>query len=687
MKQKLFSLMFAIVASIGTMFAWDYEHVKIGDLYYNLNATDQTAEVTSGTCLATADIPSSVTYNSVTYSVTSIGERAFNNCSDLTSVTIPNSVTSIGNSAFLGCSGLTSVTIPNSVTSIGEYAFLYCSGLTSVTIPNSVTSIGGLTFSRCISLTSVTIPNSVTSIGRDAFWACSGLTSVTIPNSVTSIGNSAFEYCSSLTSVTIPNSVTSIGENAFGYCTGLTSVMIPNSVTSIGVNAFGACSGLTTMFVEAGNTIYDSRDNCNAIIETASNTLVAGCKNTIIPNSVTSIGNHAFDNCGGLTSVTIPNSVISIGNNAFSYCSLISVTIPNSVTSIGNYAFQSCSSLTSVSIPNSVTSIGDYAFCYCCSLTSIEIPNSVTSIGEYAFYGCSGLTSVTIPNSVTSIGEYAFQDCSSLTSVTIPSSVTSIEDWAFAGCSSLTSITCEAVNPPALENNVFSSVEKSIPLYVPAEGIAAYQAAEQWSEFTNIQPIHAASVVITANEDPQHAGTYYSTFYYSSGNYELPATGVEAFVATISGSDMNLTRIAGGAGVIPQGTAVILRSTIASYNLTLSDDAAAFDGNNVLQGVDAATTTPANCYVLSAVDGVIGFYQYTGAQVGAHKAYVIYSGVQGSAPRRMRFVFDEENAATGVEGVQSTDSSADGVQKRIENGQLIIQTNDVRYNAQGMIVK
>ena len=446
------------LALVATTALWA-EDFSVDGIYYKiLNGSE--VEVTyrgssydsySNEYSGSVTIPSSVTYNGTTYSVTSIGKWAFD-----------------------GCSGLTSITIPNSVTSIGEWAFCYCSGLTSITIPNSVTSIRDFAFDYCSGLTSITIPNSVTSIGSSAFSGCYGLTSITIPNSVTNIGDRAFLDCSSLTSINIPNSVTSIGGSAFGYCSGLTSII-----------------------VEDANSTYDSRENCNAIIETATNTLIVGCQNTIIPNSVTSIGDYAFTYCSGLTSITIPNSVTSIGAAAFSGCSkltsvtipnsvtsiggsafsgcsgLTSITIPNSVTSIGGNAFYNCRSLTSITIPNSVTSIGEKAFAYCSSLISINIPNSVTTLGGAAFYKCialqsvvlserlsellpgrgvrgdivgcfaqcSSLTSINIPNSVTNIGDRAFSDCSSLTSVTIGNSVTSIGDGAFAGCSSLTSVT------------------------------------------------------------------------------------------------------------------------------------------------------------------------------------------------------------------------------------------------------
>ncbi len=317
--------------------------------------------------------------------VTSIGSSAFSGRSSLTSVTIPNSVTSIGDKAFQECTGLTSVTIPNSVTFISSFTFDGCSGLISIVIPNSVKQINEYAFRGCTGLTSVTIGNSVTNIGESAFHGCSSLASVSIPNSVTYIGRSAFQGCSGLTSITIPNSVTTIGSGAFSGCS-ITSITIPSSVTSIEGQAFSGCSGLTSIKVESGNKKYDSRDNCNAIIHTTSNMLISGCKNTIIPNSVTSIGSSAFQGCSDLTSVTIPNGVTTINGSAFRYCSgLTSVIIPNSVKTIVNSAFQNCSELTSVTIGSAVKKINGKAFANCPNLETVkclaeDVPSTFSDI-------------------------------------------------------------------------------------------------------------------------------------------------------------------------------------------------------------------------------------------------------------------------------------------------------------------
>ena len=340
--------------------------------------------------------------------ITSIGSRVFENCTSLTSITIPNSVTRIDSRAFSDCTSLTSITIPDSVTRIGEFTFSGCESLKSITIPDGIEWICQHTFARCTSLTSVIIPDSVTSIDTSAFSDCTSLKSITIPDSVTSIDSSAFKDCKSLTSIKIPDSVTSIESSTFENCTSLTSIAIPNSVTSIESSAFYGCKSLTSV---------------------------------TIPDSVTSIGDYTFDYCTSLASVTIPDSVTRIGEGAFGSTSLTSITIPDGVTSIGDYTFASCTSLTSITIPDSVTSIGEGAFRDCTNLTSITIPDSVASIEKRAFRDCTNLTSITIPDSIASIGESTFENCTSLTSITIPNSVTSIGDDTFNNCKSLTIIT------------------------------------------------------------------------------------------------------------------------------------------------------------------------------------------------------------------------------------------------------
>ena len=279
----------------------------------------------------------------------------------------------------------------------------YTSVSGALTIPSAlggyrVTSIGSHAFEDCTSLTAVIIPDSVTSIGNYAFEYCSKLTTVTIPDSVTTIGNYAFLGCSKLTTVTIPDGVTSIGDYAFYGCDSLTTVTIPDGVTSISYSPFAYCSSLTGINVAAGNANYSSVDG--VLYNKDQTTLIcypAGktASSFTIPDSVTSIGNYAFNGCTSLTAVTILDSVTSIGYGAFDDCdSLTAVTIGNGVTRIVDHAFDGCTSLTSVTIPNGVTSISYCAFFYCTSLTAVTIPDSVAYIDNKAFQFCDSLTDV-----------------------------------------------------------------------------------------------------------------------------------------------------------------------------------------------------------------------------------------------------------------------------------------------------
>ncbi len=498
MTRKLFAFALALLTAAS---AWAYDF-KSGDLYYNI--TDEAARTVEVTSYATKptgtlDIPATVSYYNIsTYSVTSIGESAFEDCSALTQVTLPNGVTSIGDDAFRGCSALKQITIGNGVTSIGSNAFDGCSALTQVTIPGSVTSIGDWAFRGCSALAQVTIGDGVESIGNSAFYDCSALTQVTLPNSVESIGSYAFHYCYALTQVTIPSSVTSIGDYAFSSCYALTQVTIGDGVESIGNGAFYRCSALTAINVESGNTTYCSENgilfnkNKTTLIQyPASKTGTAYA----IPESVTSIGDYAFSSCYALTQVTW-NAIncadskssdyspfydsrsnitaFTFGNQVehipaylcYGMDKLTQVTLPNSVTSIGNYAFYGCSALTQVTIPGSVTSIGGSAFSWCsaltqvtwnaincadfshdyntypffdCPVTDFTFGDQVEHIPAYLCYGMDKLTTVIISDNVTSIGAEAFSS-SGVVSLAIPAKATEFGADAFMDCNKLATV-------------------------------------------------------------------------------------------------------------------------------------------------------------------------------------------------------------------------------------------------------
>lgn len=285
---------------------------------------------------------------------------------------------------------------------------------------------------------------------------------LTIPNTlggypVTAIGDRAFADCITLSSITIPNSVTTIGNNAFSHCLRLTDITIPDSVTTIGVEAFSYCTSLTSITVNSGNTKYSSLSGV-LFDKNQKNILCypAGRpgKYYTIPDSVTTIGEYAFQSCEGLTDITIPDSVTTIGNNAYESCKgLTSITIPNNIKSIGEEVFVFCTGLTSIDVHSgnsTYSSLSGVLFdknkttliCYPAgkSETNYTIPKSVTTIGDWAFSSCTGLTKITISHGVTTIGEDAFYNCAGLATITIPDSVTTIEKYAFYGCEGLTDV-------------------------------------------------------------------------------------------------------------------------------------------------------------------------------------------------------------------------------------------------------
>lgn len=458
MRRKLLLSVTALFVSVG---AWAQDYTENNVNYY---INGETAYVGNSRS-ATGDITilGEITVDATNYPVTEICASAFYGCTGLMSITLPDGLTTIGNLAFEGCANLATIDIPESVTSTGYSLFSGTAWYNSQ--PDGLIYVGKVAYRYKGAMpenTSIVLKDDTKSIGEFAFSnTTTNLTSITIPEGVSHIGASAFGGCTGLTSIVFPESMNTIGAGAFDHCSNLNAITIPENVTKIGKRAFWRCTGLTSITVAAGNLVYDSRNNCNALIETTSNRLLQGCNNTVIPNGVTHIEDYAFYDCDGLTSITLPDGMISIGAHAFSGCSnLTEIDIPESVTTIGRgaldnawlanqpngmvyagkvaytYKYEQGNTITSftISLAEGTTGIAAAAFENLQSLDGINIPNTVTTIGESAFSGCSRIEGVTIPSTVTTIGSDAFSGCIKLRSIVIPSSVSAIEDGTFKNC-------------------------------------------------------------------------------------------------------------------------------------------------------------------------------------------------------------------------------------------------------------
>ena len=574
--RKLYIILLLFVACMVTnnLFAYDFSATcSTGQtLYYNITSDNApfTVEVTSqntsspywnnGGPSGSIEIPESVTYNSITYSVTGISDHAFDFCTGITSVIIPNTVARIGNQAFYYCSGLTSMTIPESVTYIDDLAFSYCMNMTTLYFNATNCTYMGSTSNRvfhyCVSLTTLIIGENVTTIPAEAFYGCTSLETVNIPSSVTSIGNNAFGSVKnvaysgtaegggwgartyngyvesplvysddtktiltgcyvSATSVEVPGTVTEIGSYAFQDCVSLRNLTLPTSVTTLGFSAFNGCTSLLPVYNE--DTYFYAGPNSSSYAE------------CIIPEGIKTVCNFACSSHYNVTTVTIPSSVTYIGQHAFSYCSSLTTVNYNATNSTHGgggsaSAFYSCSNLTTINIGDNVEVIPYSIFCDCSGVSSITLPSSLREIGQSAFYGCTGLTSITIPENLASIDAGVFYGCTSLTTVNynaincsyigslyevfrdcpvttlnIGENVTSIPNEIFKDLSGLQSITIPE-NVTTIGTNAFNGCEglRNVTIGRSVESIGSY-AFRYCDNITEINMLAETPPTINSN--------------------------------------------------------------------------------------------------------------------------------------------------------------------------------------------
>ena len=577
---KTLKSLFATVSVLFCSIAVSANPIEIGGIWYNLQ--DSQAEVTSGDTRYsyTVVIPSSVVYDGMEFSVTSIGAAAFKGCSGLAAVVIPASVKTIGANAFAGCNRISSITIPQGVEEIGRSAFANCSNLSRVDLPEGITEIKESTFSLCGNLASIDIPKGCTSIGEGAFSQCSKLSSITIPEGVINIGESVFFDCKSLQSITLPNSVSNMGYGVFRNCSSLASFTIPDSMKNIGSYAFSGCSGLMDVYVKDINVW------CN--IE------FGGYESNPLVN-----GGNLYLNGESVTELIIPDGITVINKYAFEgFSNLTSVILPSGLISINEGAFYECSRLTSITIPESVTSIGNDAFGFCSSLTLFEIPQSVTSIEGSAFRHCSSLTSINIPEGVISIGASTFSNCVNLISVTIPSSVTSVGYHAFYCCESLKDVYCYAQNVPTTDYKSFEETPQDITLHVPAGSIERYKRIVPWSFFGKIEAIKVPVEEITLDKTvatleegktltlcatviPEDATD--ASVVWSSSNEEVATVDEEGNVTAIAPGTATITVTSNESGEVSASCEVAV--VPARYVITYLVDDEVFATDTLTRGI------------------------------------------------------------------------------------------------------
>ena len=368
----------------------------------------------------------------------SVGPYSFSGCM-LKEVIFPDTIETIGESAFRNCDDLTSLELPAHVSKIEKYAFCACFKLSFVALPENLTRIDEGLFQSCRSLKTLTFPQKLVSIGEDAFCGCKALTELSPPDGLKTIGAYAFMYCEGLKELHLPQKLSEIGKLSFCHCDSLKQILIPSNVSFIGGGAFSSCKKLTDISLAEGNRSYAMIDH--ALYSSDGKTIIcypAGREEQrfVLLEQTTEVGDYAFYGCEALTDIQLSDCVNSIGEGAFIFCSFNRIKLPESLTTIGDKAFGYCESLESIDIPSGVQSIGQGAFLECSALTQIDLPKGISVIEARTFEKCKQLKSIDIPETVTRIDYGAFDVCRALTAVCIPNGVESIGDRVFTNSSS-----------------------------------------------------------------------------------------------------------------------------------------------------------------------------------------------------------------------------------------------------------
>jgi len=464
---RTLALLAAMTAALGTQ-AYDFQ---ADNIYYTIS--DKSANfvsVVSGDNKYAGDItiPTTVTNEEVVYTVTGIGNGAFQNCGGLFSVTLNNRIRVIPENAFRSCSNLEKVVLGSKVEEIGYCAFTDCVNLEDINLNDRITTFGYSAFSGCTSLTSVVIGESVLTMDGSVFSGCTNIKTVDIHDGATVIGGSAFYGCKKLQTITIPKSVLTIGNNAFQNCTSLTSAVIGDGVKAIPENAFRNCTNLEKVTLGA---------------------------------KVEVIGYCSFSDCTALADINLNDNITTFANSAFSGCtSLTSVLLGESVLSMDGNVFSGCTNIKTVEIHDGAAVIGGSAFYGCTKLQTVDVPNSVLAIGNSAFQNCSSLTTIKIGDGVQTISENMLRNCSRLQTVILGSGVRTVGYASLADCSQLKSLTVMSPEVPAVNNNSFANYNAT--LYVPQQSVADYLAHDIWKKFAKVEAFEG-TVYLTIRQAEQ----------------------------------------------------------------------------------------------------------------------------------------------------------------------------------------